>query len=244
MGTSESEIIPKKVFVVSFFTPFLCLLRNKWPWKKAVNGTLFGLALLTAAARMMIRFHFQKKLRSDDFVLLFACLSFTASQVLLYILKMDNIYWLAAVLFESSLQTPALILEGPEANYRRISISQRIHYCIGILTWTSIFAVKICFLLFFHQMITSLRILVVAWKVILGITIIFWALCSCTVFISCSNFGQATCKSILPSLPNYAPYWSKHLIKRSELYTRSTAYPEPCSEHHGSCSRYLVRLAP
>lgn len=78
-----------------------------------MNGILFGLALLTAAARMMIRFRSKKNLRSDDYVLLFACLCLIASQVLLYILKIDNIYWFAAVMFESSLQkTPLLIKIG------------------------------------------------------------------------------------------------------------------------------------
>lgn len=171
-----------------------------------MNGTLFGLALLMATARMVIRFHFQRKLHSDDFVLLFACLSFIASQVLLYFLKIDEIYWLIAVAFEFSQQTPALILEDPEAIYRRISMVQRMQTAIAILTWTSIFAVKICFLLFFHQMITRLQRLIVAWRVILGITIIFWAFCSFGYFISCSHFGQAACKSILPAPPNSAPY--------------------------------------
>ena len=179
-----------------------------------MNGLLFGLALLTAAGRMMIRFHFQKNLRSDDYVLLFACLCLIASQVLFYILKIDNIYWFAAVLFESSRQqkTPLLIFEDdPEAMYRRISIFQRMEISMGILTWTCIFAVKICFLLFFHQMITSspLRRLIVAWRVIFAITILFWAFCCCSFFISCPNFGEAICKSqFLPFLyPNYAPYF-------------------------------------
>ena len=169
---------------------------------KVVNGILFGLALLTAAAQMIFRFHFQKNLRSDDYVLLFACLSLIASQVVLYILKIDNIYWFAAVIFESSrLQTTPVLLiledDNPEKAifYRRISMFQRMQISMGILTWTCIFAVKICFLLFFHQMITPpLRKLIVAWRIILAITIIFWAFCCCAFFISCSHFGEAICK--------------------------------------------------
>ena len=176
-----------------------------------------------AAARMMIWFHIQKNLHSDDYVLLFACLSLTASQVLFYILKLDSIYWLTAVLFEFSLQktsSPALVViseedDHDEAVYCRILKSQRIHYSIGILTWTHIFTIKICFLLYFHQIITSLRRLIVAWRIILAIIIIFWALCSCTVFISCSHFGQATCKFILPSFTQFMLLIidQKHLIK-------------------------------
>ena len=148
-----------------------------------------------AAARMVIRFRFQKKLHSDDFVLMFACLTFVASQILLYILKVNNVHWFGAVAFDPSPQTAASIFKDPEAFGRPLSKIQHMEYSIGILTWTSIFAVKICFLLFFHQMIIRLQRLILAWRVIFGITIIFWVLCSCGFFISCPRFGQAACKS-------------------------------------------------
>ncbi len=146
-----------------------------------------------AAARIGIRVHIQKKLHSDDFVLMFACLTFIASQVLLYMMKPDSVHWFGAVTIEPSPQSHALVFEDPEAFYRRVSKTQRMVYSIGILTWTSIFAVKISFLLFFHQMVIRSRRLIVAWRIILGITIIFWALCSCGYFINCSDFGQAMC---------------------------------------------------
>lgn len=107
-----------------------------------MNGTLFGIALLTAAARVMIRFfHFQRRLHSDDFVLLFACLCLIASQILIYILKIDNIYWFAAAIFESSSfesRLAFLILAEEDTTTteefnRRISIFQRMQYSIGIL---------------------------------------------------------------------------------------------------------------
>lgn len=146
-----------------------------------------------------MRFHSQRKLHPDDFVLMFACLTIIASQVLLYTLNMDNIHWLGAATFDPVPQTPALTIEDLEEYYRRISKILRMEYSIGILTWASIFAVKICFLLFFHQMITRIRKLIVVWRVIFGITIISWALCSCAFFISCPHFGQAVCKSTLPA---------------------------------------------
>lgn len=196
-----------------------------------------------AAARMVIQFHSQRKLHPDDFVLMFACLTFIASQVLLYIM-MDDIYWLGAVTFDPSTQPPTLIFQDFKALHRRISKTQRMDYSISMLNWTSIFAAKFCFLLFFHQMIIRLRRFIVAWRVILGIKIVFWALCSCGIFISCPHFGQAACKSTLLAPPNSAPYWSQHLTKRSELYKWSRIYSEPCCGHHRSCSRYLVGLAP
>lgn len=243
MGIIDSEIIPSKVFIVSSHS--ISMSTTKYlTLKKAVNGALFGLALLMAAVRIVIRVHSQRKLHPDDFVLMFACLTFIASQVLLYILKIGNIHRLGAVTFDPSSQTPALTIEGPEAYYRRILKVMRMEYSIGILTWTSIFAVKICFLLFFHQMITRLRRLIVAWRVIFGITIISWALCSCGFFISCPHFGQAACKSTLSAPLHSAFYRSQYLIKCSEMYTRSRVYSEPCCRLHRICSRYRVRLAP
>lgn len=60
--------------------------------RKIFNGLLVGLALVMAAAQMVFRFHAQRKLLPDDFVLIFACLTFIVSQILLYIVKMENVY--------------------------------------------------------------------------------------------------------------------------------------------------------
>ena len=121
---------------------------------KGVNGTLFGLALLTVTARMGIRYHSQRQLQPDDFVLMFAGLALSASQIILYILNMDELYWIGAL---SLGPNPQILVSDPKAFYRRISKIQRMQYSSLILTWASIFAVKICFLLFFHQMITRLQ---------------------------------------------------------------------------------------
>lgn len=150
-----------------------------------------GLALVMAATRMVIRFHSRGKLLPDDFVLMFACSTFIASQSLLYILKIENIYFLGELTSESmSPQILAPILEDPQAFTRRVSKLQRIEFSSFTLTFTSIFAVKVCFLLFFYEMITQLRRFVLAWKLIFGITILFWALCTCTVFITCPHFSS------------------------------------------------------
>lgn len=198
MGFIDSDIISSKAFIVSSHSTLMSSTKHL-TLKKVVNSTLFGLALFLATARVVIRIHSQRNLHPDDFVLMFACLTIIASQVLLYILGIDNIYWSGAVTFDPGPQTPALKTEDIEVYYRRISMIMRMEYSIGILTWTSIFAVKICFLLFFHQIITRIRRLIVAWKVILGITLVSWALCSCAFFISCPHFGQAACKSTLPA---------------------------------------------
>lgn len=142
------------------------------------------MALLIAVARILTRFHSLKKLHPDDFVLIFACTTFIASQVVLYILKIEDLYWVGALAFEPmNPQKLALILEDPEAFYPRVLLIQRMEFTCVALTFACIFAVKICFLLFFHEMITRLQRLVLAWKVIFGITILFWAFCTCAIFV-------------------------------------------------------------
>lgn len=143
---------------------------------------------------MCIRYHSQKKLQPDDYVLMFACLTLIASQIMLYIPYIDDIYWIEALIIHPSTQILASISEDPEAFHRKISSLQRMQFSSFALTWTSIFAVKICFLLFFHQMITRLRRWILAWRVIFGITIFFWALCICAIFINCPHYGPTACK--------------------------------------------------
>ena len=148
---------------------------------------------------MCIRYRSQRQLQPDDFVLMFACVTLTASQIMLYIPQgIDDMYWIQALILGPSPQILASISRDPEAFYRRISRLQRMQFSSFALTWTSIFAVKICFLLFFHQMITRLRRLILAWRVIFGITLLFWALCICAIFINCPHFGLTAGKQALP----------------------------------------------
>ena len=151
--------------------------RSSLTLKKVVNGILFGLALLIAVARIVTRFHSLKKLHLDDFVLMFACTTFIASQAVLYILKIEDLYLIGALAFEPmSPQKLASVLP-------RVLTIQRMEFSCLALTFASIFAVKFCFLLFFHEMITRLQRLILAWKVIFGITILFGAFCTCAVFV-------------------------------------------------------------
>lgn len=143
---------------------------------------------------MCIRYHSQKQLQPDDYVLMFACLTLVASQIMLYIPNIDDIFWIEALILYPSPQILDSISEDPKAFYRRISRLQRMQFSSFALTWTSIFAVKICFLLFFHQLVTRLRRWILAWRIIFGITILFWALCIGAIFINCPHFGPAACK--------------------------------------------------
>lgn len=198
MTTNDSGKISLQVFIVSFiFYLVFTYTQSQLTLKKVVNVIWSVLAVLSAAARIMIRFYFQRKLHPDDFILVFACSTFIASQALLYVFKLENIYWLGALARDPmNPQTLALMLGDSEAFYRRVAKVQWIDGSSLALTWTSIYAVKVCFLLFFYELIKRLPRLILTWKIIFGITIFFWAFCISGAFISCPHFGPSSSKSV------------------------------------------------
>lgn len=198
MATNDSGTIPLKVFIVSLFFIYLIFKYVQSQLTlKVVNVIWSVLAVFFAAARMMIRFYFRRKLDLDDFMLVFACSTFIASQAILYVFKLENIYWLGALVQEPiNPQTLVFILGDSEAFFSRVAKVQRIDSSSLALTWTSIYAVKVCFLLFFYELIKRLPRLILTWKVILGITIFFWAFCISGAFLSCPHFGPSSSKSV------------------------------------------------
>lgn len=153
---------------------------------------------------------------------MFACLTFLASQILLYV-KVEDVFGVETRINDLNPLNLAFIIKNPEAFYRQIVKVQKIMFACFALTWTSIFAVKFCFLLFFYQMITRLRRLILAWRVIFGITILFWAFCTSEIYISCPHFGLPACKSTRPHSFYSAPYSVQHLTENSGVHRRSWA---------------------
>lgn len=182
MVNSDVGRIDKHAFLVSS-QPLSTHTEYRLTSTQGVTGTLFGLSLITATIRMVIRFQSQRRLLFDDFMLMFACLTLSAAQIILYTTT-DNWYWAEAFILDPKPQTLAAI----EDHGARILTPQQLAFSFLTLTWTSIFAVKICYLLFFHQMIIRLERLVLAWKLVFGFTVICWAFCACEIFISCPHF--------------------------------------------------------
>ena len=148
----------------------------------------------------MIRFHSQRRLYLDDFILILACLTLIASQSLFYVFTINPIFW-EETLIPDPANLPkylASVSNDPGVIYRRIVRFQKMVFAWLVLTWSSIFAVKICFLLFFYQIIKRLQRFILAWKVIVGITIFIWVFCTCAGIIGCPHFGRRTSKSALP----------------------------------------------
>ncbi len=184
----------------------------------------------------MIQFRSQRRLHPDDFILMLACAALIASQILLYVHKIDVIYYQTGRLFDpvsrNILSSSSVVDNGNNANaeeiHRRAANLQQILFSSLALSWTCIYAVKICFLLFFHQLITRLRRWILAWKIIFAITIVFWAFCASAVFIGCPRFNKLSCTSVIsppspplsPRTPNSTPFWITAPDKRSACKVR------------------------
>ena len=156
---------------------------------------------------MVIQFHSYRKLHPDDFVLMFACLTFIASQTLIYTSLIRNMYWVLEIGY--NVKNPrilAMLTGDPDAFWRQFLLVQKTEAARSILTWTSIFAVKICFLLFFYPLITSHRKWLRAWKVIFGLTILLWAFSISSNILACPHFNKASRKLAMPPHIIQHPY--------------------------------------
>lgn len=142
-----------------------------------------------------------------------ACAALIASQALLYVHRIDMIYYDAGknldplyrnITSSSSSSSPDVVGDNvnnasAEEIHHHAANLQKILFSSLALSWTCIYAVKICFLLFFHQLIKRLRKWILAWKIIFAITIVFGAFCASAVFIGCPKFAKLACTSTIYS---------------------------------------------
>lgn len=160
---------------------------------KGVLGTLFGLAILTATIRTVYRVQSNGRLMLDDFMLIFACVTLTAANGILFSL-ITTVYWHEDLILNPhplATKTPS----SPSTFSARLLRYQQLLFSFATLIWTTIFAVKICFLLFFLQMVHRLQKLMLIWKIVFGITVLFYCICVTSLFISCHHFGFPACQS-------------------------------------------------
>lgn len=154
---------------------------------KAVVGSSFALSILTATIRTIYRSITQGRLLPDDFLLVFACVTLTAATGLLYAV-IPIIYWDEEITGNPKINVIETVGSEKEL-FARIILYRQLVYSYLALSWTTIFSVKICFLLFFHQLVDRLRKLMLIWKIIFAITILVFCLCICGSFIACPHFG-------------------------------------------------------
>ena len=148
---------------------------------------MFGLAIITALARTIIRFRQNHRLLLDDVFLIFGCMCLTSATVLFY-LSLSKFYLVGTLRLD-----PALGIEFPEIS-QRSSYYQKLSYSSLDLLFAAIFSFKASLLCFFLDLTDRIYWLRVYWKVVVGITVGSFILCIRSVFIACPYFGVTTCE--------------------------------------------------
>ena len=158
-------------------------------FRKGTCGTLFGLSIIAAIARTLIRFRTTPKYALDDALLLFACICLTAATVLLYKL-IPKAYLYEELDFNERVSLPFPITDIAKETV----LTVRILHAYTLTSWLVVFAAKFCFLSFFRALIDRVRHLIVYWRFVVLITIIFGGLSLCETFIACPHIDASSCE--------------------------------------------------
>ena len=125
-------------------------------------------------------------------MLLFACAALIAANVVLYYMLSD-LYWDEELLLnpqgaDASMPTFPELLD-------RVLLTRKTILAYVALSWTSIYAVKLCFLFFFRQLIDRVKRLVVIWKISLGVTVVSYCVTVSSYFLTCTHYDYRVGKS-------------------------------------------------
>ena len=146
---------------------------------------------MTAVARAVIRFRTAPRYTLDDALLLFACICLTAATGLLHKL-IPLVYLFEELDFKDKVSLPF-----PTSDYTKESVfSVRILDAYTPLSWTVIYAAKFCYLIVFRALIDRVRRMILYWRVVVSITIVFCGLSIGETFIACPRIDASSCECL------------------------------------------------
>lgn len=154
---------------------------------------LFGIATITAAGRIAIRIHFERRLRIDDYLLLLAS-GFLAASAGFLLYKTSAVVLLA----RTSRDPTILINEGlsEEKLFQQAGAANILNWTFYSLSWTSIFLVKSGFLVLFKSLLQRLPRAYSYWKGIIVVTAVSFVFVIAQPFITCPRLGIAVGQSM------------------------------------------------
>ena len=159
-----------------------------------VTGVSFGVAITIALGRVIIRLRIKKHFGLDDGLLLVACVCLSAATGLL-LASIPTVYLIEA----TSLNPLGLFGNGgsgiTDLNTLLIKINYfaKFNWIYLILTWSTIFAVKFGFLIFFKQLVRGLPGMYRYWKVVVAVTAVVYVFSLLDGVIACPHDGLVAC---------------------------------------------------
>ncbi len=153
---------------------------------QVVIGVCFGVAMITATGRIIVRLRFHKTLRLDDFFLLFSCVFLVAATGVLYY-GTPSIYFGAKLIFDPAAVVTAGVNEAEILH--QANLISRIDWSYLAISWVAIFLVKFGFLSLFRHLVDRLPPMFRFWKGVVVFTGLVFVFCVCDGFIACSKQG-------------------------------------------------------
>ncbi|KAI9824019.1 MAG: hypothetical protein M1826_007552 [Phylliscum demangeonii] len=147
-----------------------------------MSGLLFGLAMIAATARFVVRLRLQRRLFLEDIILLFACALLIAGTGLLYKI-LEMLYFM-----EDLVLSPQTALSRlPPEFFQTMVYYQNIVWAYLVVSSTAIFAVKFTFLSFFRALVDRQQKMLRYWRVVVVITVLAWGGCASYPFWDCPH---------------------------------------------------------
>ena len=148
----------------------------------------FAIAIVAATARMIIRLKLHKKLRLDDFCVIFACVCLAGATGLSYYAMSIN--YVIEQLSMHPTQSTGGGIDRAMVLQRVISL-QKIVWAYSVLSWTVIFATKFGYLCLFRNIVDRLPTMYAIWKFVVLLTILAFGFALCSIWLFCPNDGLA-----------------------------------------------------
>lgn len=161
---------------------------------QGVSGVFYGIALITASVRTVIRFRTRQLQILDDFLLLFACMCLTVTTTLL--VKMLPYITVLAKMFSATpdLEQVEFRIELDRELKALDHSSQAYLYTHSVLAWVALFSIKFCYLHFMKGLVSRLKGITVYWNIVLGVNVLSLAFNISSLFIGCPYFGKTASK--------------------------------------------------
>lgn len=132
-------------------------------------GIFFGFAITSVIGRLGYRYHTRRSLFLDDYIVLIGAMCLCAAIGILY-KHYEFIFFTEFALNTSSFESKA------NANQIRILLTTpySAFYAPLVLTWTTIFAVKFSFLIFFKKLISRVTTIHTYYWIVGIVTLLSW----------------------------------------------------------------------
>ena len=147
---------------------------------QGVLGSFSGIAIISAAIRLIIRFRQSKGVRIDDYLFLAAAMSKVAADGLLFACYAHEPMAPYSGIQEAKFSKAIIHKLGNQLTFAQLT---------DVFDWSTIFLIKLSFVFYFRILVIRLPKFQIWWWMNLGLLLPTTALMICASFIACPHLG-------------------------------------------------------